>query len=45
VQANGRAPSGDIVRIEFTDARDGVVATSTGETWTTSDAGATWQRQ
>ncbi len=45
IQANGRTPSGDIVRIEFTDARDGVVATSTGETWTTSDAGATWRSQ
>jgi hypothetical protein len=44
VQANGRALSGDIVRIEFTDTADGVVVTSTGETWTTSDAGVTWQR-
>ena len=45
VQENGRGLSGDIVRIEFTDARIGVVTTSTGETWTTSDAGAAWRRQ
>lgn len=45
VQVNGRTPSGDIVRIEFADAQNGVVATSTGETWTTSDAGLTWRWQ
>jgi len=45
VQANGRVLVGDIVRIEFADAQNGVVATSTGETWTTSDAGATWRWQ
>jgi photosystem II stability/assembly factor-like uncharacterized protein len=45
VQANDRALSGDIVRIEFTDTADGVVSTSTGEAWTTSDAGATWRRR
>jgi len=45
VQVNDRAPSGDIVRIEFADAQNGVVATSTGETWTTSDAGLTWRWQ
>ena len=45
VQANGRALSGDIVRIEFTDSQNGVVVTSTGESWTTSDAGSIWQRQ
>ena len=45
VQANGRASSGDIVRIEFTDTHDGVITTTTGETWTTSDSGATWRCQ
>jgi len=45
VQVNDRTPSGDIVRIEFADAQNGVVTTSTGETWTTSDAGATWRWQ
>ncbi len=45
VQVNDRTPSGDIVRIEFADIQNGVVATSTGETWTTSDAGLTWRWQ
>jgi photosystem II stability/assembly factor-like uncharacterized protein len=45
VQVNDRIPSGDIVRIEFADAQNGVVATSTGETWRTSDAGVTWRWQ
>jgi len=42
VQVNDRTPSGDIVRIEFADVQNGVVTTSTGETWRTSDAGLTW---
>jgi len=45
VQANDRTPSGDIVHIEFADAQNGVVATSTGESWRTSDAGLTWRWQ
>jgi hypothetical protein len=45
VQANDRTPSGDILRIEFADAQNGVVTTSTGETWRTSDAGLTWRWQ
>ncbi|MFI5088869.1 MAG: YCF48-related protein [Terriglobales bacterium] len=45
VQANDRTPSGDFVRIEFADAQNGVVASSTGETWRTSDAGLTWRWQ
>ena len=32
----------DIARVEFTDSRHGSVTTTTGATWTTSDAGATW---
>jgi len=44
VQANDRTLSGDIVRIEFADAQNGVVVTSTGETWRTSDAGGTWRQ-
>jgi hypothetical protein len=32
----------DIARVEFTDAQHGSVTTTTGATWTTSDAGATW---
>jgi photosystem II stability/assembly factor-like uncharacterized protein len=45
VQVNDRTPSGDIVRLEFADAQSGVLATSTGETWRTSDAGVTWRWQ
>ena len=45
VQTNDRALSGDIVRIEFPDAANGVVSTSTGETWRTLDAGASWRPQ
>jgi len=45
VQAKDRAPSGDVVRIEFADAQNGTVTTSSGEVWTTSDAGATWRLQ
>ena len=45
VQAQDSALTGDIVRIELTDGRDLAITTSTGETWNSSDAGATWQRQ
>ena len=45
VQVNDRTLSGDIVRIELADAQNLVVTTSTAETWTTSDAGATWRPQ
>jgi len=45
MQVKGTAPSGDIVRIEFTDVQSGIVTTSAGETWTTSDAGTTWRSQ
>lgn len=45
IQVKGRAPSGDIIRIEFADAQNGTVATSTNEIWTTSDAGTTWRSQ
>jgi len=45
VEANGRELGGDIVRIEFADIKNGVMTTSTGETWATSDGGATWQQQ
>ncbi len=37
--------SATIVRVEFTDARHGTLTTSAGETWATSDAGATWQKK
>jgi photosystem II stability/assembly factor-like uncharacterized protein len=45
VRANGRALEGDIVRIDFDDAKTGVVITSSGETWTTSNGGTAWSLQ
>jgi hypothetical protein len=43
VQADSRALSGDIVRIDFADIQNGVVTTSTGEAWMTPNGGATWR--
>ena len=43
VQENDRTLSGDIVRIEHADAQNVVVTTSTGETWTSSNAGEAWR--
>ena len=37
--------SATIVRVEFTDARHGTLTNSAGETWATSDAGATWRKK
>ena len=45
VQGRSRTLSGDITRIEVADARNLAVTTSAGETWTSSDAGATWRLQ
>jgi Photosynthesis system II assembly factor YCF48/Putative zinc-finger len=45
VRAGDRGASGDIVHIDFANSLQGVVSTSTGETWTTSDAGLTWRQQ
>jgi photosystem II stability/assembly factor-like uncharacterized protein len=46
VPANaGIALTGDVVGIQFPDLRAGAVTTSTGEVWTTLDAGQTWHRQ
>jgi len=41
----GVSLTGDIVGLEFSDAQDGKITTSTGEIWTTSDQGQTWQKQ
>jgi len=37
--------TGDITGIQFSDVLHGKIATSTGELWTTFDAGRTWHRQ
>lgn len=43
--ADGKSLSADIVTVEFSDPRHGKLSTANRETWTTSDAGETWQRQ
>ncbi len=43
--AAGVLLSGDIVSLEFSDARHGKITTSASEVWTTSDDGQTWQKQ
>ena len=43
--SSGAALAGDIVSLEFPDPQHGKVFTSTGDVWTTSDAGQTWQKQ
>ena len=37
--------SSDIVTVEFSDTQHGKLITADRETWSTSDAGNTWQRQ
>lgn len=41
----GMILTGDITSIQFSDPQHGKIATSTGEIWTTFDAGQTWHRQ
>jgi hypothetical protein len=36
---------GDVIRIQFSDPRNGIVTTSTAEIWTTLDAGQTWHKR
>lgn len=43
--AHGQPLQGDIVRVDFPDAQEGTVHTSTGETWVTTDGGQTWNRK
>ena len=42
---SGIALTGDIVSIQFSDPRNGIVTTSSTEVWTTADAGQTWHKQ
>lgn len=37
--------SATLDRVEFTDAAHGTLTTSAGQTWASSDAGATWQKK
>jgi hypothetical protein len=41
----GAILTGDITSIQFSDPQNGKVATSTGELWTTADAGQIWRKQ
>jgi photosystem II stability/assembly factor-like uncharacterized protein len=43
--STGASLTGDIVSLEFVDTLHGKVATSTAETWITTDAGQTWEKQ
>jgi hypothetical protein len=43
--AAGVTLTGDIITIEFTDQQNGKLTTSHHETWTTADAGQSWQKQ
>ena len=43
--ANGEALRDDIIGVEFRDALHGKLTSSIQETWITSDAGQTWQKQ
>jgi len=43
--AKGAVLTGDIVGLEFPDAQQGKITTSTAEIWVTSDGGQTWQKQ
>ena len=41
----GIALADDIIGIQFSNPRNGIVTTSTAEVWTTLDAGQTWHKQ
>jgi hypothetical protein len=43
--AAGATLTGDIITVEFTDQQNGKLTTSHPETWTTADAGQSWQKQ
>ena len=45
VKSGTTALTGNIVDFRFTDAKHGSIQTSTGETWTTSDGGESWQKK
>ena len=44
-QADGKTLTADIVTLEFSDSKHGKLTTANRETWTTNDAGATWQER
>ncbi len=42
---NGHALSADIIGVEFTDLQHGRLSTTSGEIWTTDDAGLSWSQR
>ncbi len=44
-EAGGQPLTSDIVTLEFSDSTHGKLTTANRETWTTNDAGATWQER
>jgi len=45
VGADGQKLTGDITRVDFSDALSGTVSTAKGETWSTVDGGQSWRRK
>jgi hypothetical protein len=45
LRAGSGAVTGDIISIQFADPVYGLVSTSSGQKWTTSDGGGSWQLQ
>jgi hypothetical protein len=43
--ADGQPLTADIIGVEFTDLQHGKLTTADNQTWLTSDAGQTWQKQ
>jgi hypothetical protein len=43
--ANGESLGADIIGVEFPDPQHGMLSTSAQETWTTDDAGLSWQKK
>jgi hypothetical protein len=41
----GLVLAGDVIAIQFSNPRNGIVTTSTAEVWTTGDAGQSWHKQ
>jgi photosystem II stability/assembly factor-like uncharacterized protein len=37
--------TGDVLTLDFPNVQNGRISTSTGEVWTTSDSGQSWQKQ
>jgi photosystem II stability/assembly factor-like uncharacterized protein len=44
-RSKGASLNAEITQIEFVGQQNGTLTTSSGERWTTSDAGKTWQKK